>query len=97
MEIVNYAFQTILAGISGNAAYDSIKLIVGGTFPSLEASVKANNKEKFELILQTVIEQNAEIKQQLEQLQQGKSINVVKQDNVFGDNIAGNKIINNKP
>ncbi|MCK5919032.1 MAG: hypothetical protein KAG34_11430 [Cocleimonas sp.] len=44
--------------------------------------------------MQTVIEKNSEIKQQLEQLQQGKSINIVKQDNVFGDNVAGNKIIN---
>ena len=32
MEIVNYAFQTILAGVSGNAAYDSIKLILGVLF-----------------------------------------------------------------
>lgn len=94
MEIINYAFQTILAGVSGNAAYEGIKLILGGSFSNLEASVKANDKDKFEMILQTAIVQNNEIKQQLEQLRQSKSINVVKQDNVFGDNIVGNKNIN---
>ena len=94
MDFVNFVFGT-LTGVAGNAAYDGIKLIFGSTFSSLEASAKADNKEKFELILQTAIEQNNEIKQQLEQLQQGKSINIVKQDNIFGDNVAGDKVINN--
>ena len=93
MELIDFAFST-LTGVSGNAAYEGIKFILGGTFSSLEASAKADDKDKFEIILQTAMEQNKEVKQQLEQLQQGQSIHSIKQNNVFGDNVAGNKIIN---
>ena len=92
MELIDFAFGT-LTGVAGNTVYESLKLILGGSFDKLESLAKADDKATFELLLQTAIEQNQTLKQQLAQLQQGQPINIVTQHNIHGDNIAGNKIV----
>ena len=81
-------------GVAGNAAYDGVKMVLGNTFNKLKTLAGNNDQETFKLVLQTAIESNDNIKQQLEQLRRGESITIVKQDNIYGDNIAGNKIVN---
>ena len=93
MALIDFAFGG-LTGIAGNTVYDGLKLIMGSSFPSLDASVKADDKGKFEIILQTAMEQNKEIKQQLEQLKNGQKVTFVKQKHSgSGDNVAGDKIV----
>ena len=95
MDLIEFTFGA-LTGVAGNAAYDGMKLILGETFNKLESFAKDDDKKSFELVLQTVIESNENIKQQLEQLQRGESITIVNQQhNGEGDNVARDKIINN--
>ncbi|MEE9424173.1 MAG: hypothetical protein V3V18_04250 [Methylococcales bacterium] len=94
MDLINYVFAAAASGVTGNAAYDSIKLVLGDTFTKLESFAKNDEKETFDLVLQTVLENNKTIKQQLEQLQRGETITIVNQQHQGkGDNVAGNKII----
>ncbi len=95
MDLISFVFGAAASGVTGNAVYDGIKLVLGNGFAQLEAFAKNDDREKFELVLQTVLENNDTIKQQLEQLQRGETITIVNQQhNGKGDNVAGNKIIN---
>ncbi len=100
MDLISFVFGAAASGVTGGAAYDGIKLVLGNSFAKLEAFAKNDDKGSFELVLQTVLESNATIKQQLEQLEQlqrGESITLVNQQHSgSGDNVAGNKIIKGK-
>ncbi len=65
MDLIEFAFGA-LTGVAGNTAYDGMKLILGNTFSKLEAFAKDDDKDRFELVLQTAIDSNVEIKKQLE-------------------------------
>lgn len=94
MDLVSFVFGAA-TGVAGNAVYDGIKLVLGNTFSKLETLAKNNDKATFEMVLQTAIESNETIRQQLEQLQRGESITLINQQhNGLGDNVAGDKIIN---
>ena len=82
-------------GVAGNTAYDGVKMVLGNTFNKLKTLAGNNDQETFELVLQTAIESNDNIKKQLEQLQRGENIQILKQENIYGDNIGRDKIINN--
>jgi hypothetical protein len=94
MDLISFVFGAAASGVTGGAVYDGIKLVLGNSFAKLEAFAKNDDKESFELVLQTVLESNSSIKQQLEQLQRGESITLVNQQHSgSGDNVAGDKII----
>ena len=94
-ELLTFVMTTLGTGVTGNLAYDGLKQIVGGTFPRLLSSAKNNNTVEVESIFQTLIEQNIQIKNQLEQLQSGQPITFVNQthsgsgDNVVTTNVKG--------
>ena len=85
---------TIATGTASTVVYEGAKAVLGSTFSKLEAFAKNDDRETFELVLQTAIESNEEIKQQLEQLQRGEKITIVNQQHSgTGDNVAGDKIV----
>ncbi len=67
MDLINFVFGAA-TGVAGNTVYDSTKLILGSTFGKLETFARQDDKERFELVLQTVLETNEAIKQQLDDL-----------------------------
>jgi hypothetical protein len=94
MDLISFVFGAAASGVTGNAVYDGIKLVLGSSFAKLENFAINDDKENFDLVLQTVLEHNETIKQQLEQLQRGETITIVNQQHSGkGDNVAGNKII----
>ena len=94
MDLISFVFGAAASGVTGNAIYDGIKLVLGNSFTKLEEFAKNDDREKFGLVLQAVLENNDTIKQQLEQLQRGETITIINQQHSGkGDNVAGSKII----
>lgn len=86
-----------LTGVAGNTVYDHVKNILGVKLhPKLEDAANNKNMEKFLIILETAMDANEEIKLQLENLQKGRMPNINQMNNIFGDNVGGNKIIHSK-
>lgn len=96
MDLTEFVFG-IFNGIAGNAAYDQIKNILGNKIsPKLEDASNKGDKEKFLTILESVMDANEEIRLKIENLQKGKNTTINQMNNIYGDNIAGNKVINTK-
>lgn len=96
MDLTEFVFG-IFNGIAGNAAYDQIKNILGNKIsPKLEDASNKGDKEKFLTILESVMDANEEMRLKIENLQKGKSTTINQMNNIYGDNVAGNKVINTK-
>ena len=95
-EIIQFVSNLITEGV----AYDSLKVILGSSFNKLTSYLSNNEKEKFEGALEILLEQNEEMKQQIIELQKGKSIVNVKSIKIGGQssgiNVTGNNNIINK-
>mgnify|MGYP003543921895 CR=1 FL=1 len=92
--------QFVSNSITGGVAYDSLKVILGSSFNKLTSYLSNNEKEKFEGALEILLEQNEEMKQQIIELQKGKSIVNDKSIKIGGQssgiNVTGNNNIINK-
>ena len=86
--LVAFVQESIVSGVAGGVAYDSLKTILGASFDKLDNYLKKNEEQKFEAALDMLLSENEELKKQIEELQRGKNI----QNNTNGDNIAGDKI-----
>jgi len=96
MDLTEFVFG-IFNGIAGNAAYDQIKNILGNKIsPKLKDASNKGDKEKFLTILKSVMDANEEIRLKIENLQKGKNTTINQMNNIYGDNVAGNKVINTK-
>ncbi|MDP3464821.1 MAG: hypothetical protein Q8R86_03505 [Sulfuricurvum sp.] len=84
MDLVDFAWDAV----AGNAFYDSVKLIFGGSFGILKDLVNADKKDDFSSHLQTIFSVNKEIQKQLEELKQNGEININSGNTVVqnGDN-----------
>ena len=95
-EIIQFVSNLITEGV----AYDSHKVILGSSFNKLTSYLSNNEKEKFEGALEILLEQNEEMKQQIIELQKGKSIVNDKSIKIGGQssgiNVTGNNNIINK-
>lgn len=93
MDLISFT-ESIMTSVAGGAAYDGVKLVLNDQFDKLQGFLENNEKDKFELVLQTLIDSNETIRQQLEQLQRGENLTLVQQNHTgFGDNVAGDKIV----
>jgi len=72
MGLVEFVWSSFVSGV----AYDTIKPIVGNTFNKLAGFSGSGDRDKFELVLESIIESNENIKKQLEALQSGKTVNL---------------------
>lgn len=58
MVLTSFAWDSISAGVIGNAAYDGIKALTGARFERLSAYRKNNQQAEFEIALQAMLETN---------------------------------------
>ena len=93
-ELIPFVALAMTSGPVGNATYDGLKMILGTQFNTLKNYIESNEQEKFEVALNILLE-NEELKDKLERFSKGESITNIVQNNVHGDNVAGDKIIHN--
>ncbi len=92
--------QFVATSIMGGVAYDGIKVILGSSFDKLSSYLSNNEEIKFEAYLEGLLEQNEELKQQIIDLREGKSVSsdnsITIGGNSSGINITGNNNTVNK-
>ena len=96
-ELIQFVSTSIAGGAVGNFAYDGLKAILGSSFDRLSIYLSNNQIAKFEGALEILIEQNEELKKQIDQLQKGEEITstTINQTHTgAGDNVGGDKIVN---
>jgi len=91
-DIIGFVSSAMASGVIGNAVYDGIKSILGDRFDRFQNYLTDKQQSKFEGALESLLEENAEIKQKLNELmkQHGKEIirtNNIK--NIVNGNIYG--------
>lgn len=72
-ELINWTWQAIASGIAGNAAYDGIKALLGTSFNRLHQHCTRQERTEFENELQTLLDNNQQLRQDLAALAQGKN------------------------
>ena len=92
MDLITFVQETIGGGIAGGAAYDGLKMILGNSNEKLSSYLQKNETAKFEAALDMLLSENMELRKKIERLQNGENIQNIIQNNVYGDNIAGDKI-----
>ena len=73
-ELIEFVSISLVTGVVGNVTYDELKTILGSSFNKLTNYLSNNEKAKFEGALEMLIEQNVNIKQEIEKLQKSKII-----------------------
>ena len=95
VELAKFVWDSVLTGVIGNAAYDGIKAILGSTFDRLKNCVNDQEREQFDVAIDLILETNQEIRNKLSSLASGTHIGVSQHHSGTGDNVAGDKIVNN--
>lgn len=93
-ELVQFVSGAMIGGVVGNTTYDGLKIILGSSFDMLVNFLSNNEKAEFKGALTMLLAQNEELKQQIIDLQQGKSVindNSIK----VGGNNSGNIVTGN--
>jgi len=94
-EIISYIYGAMAAGAIGNSTYDSIKYVLGKKYGILQKFIDNNDKNSFEIALDTIISTNKEIKEELEKLINNPSLIIKMKHTGKGDNIGRDKNENN--
>jgi hypothetical protein len=92
--LVTFVQEAIVSGVAGSVAYDGLKTVLGSSYDRLSTYLSNNETEKFEGALEMLLEENQELKQQIEQLQQGRSITYDNSVKIGGNN-SGNIVTGN--
>ncbi len=90
-DLITFAQDAMLGG----ALYDSVKIILASRFDLLKDYLTSNQTDKFTAAFEMLLAENQEIKAQLVQLMNDPTIMVTQTHSGSGDNVAGNKIVNN--
>ena len=93
-ETVKFISEAMVGGVVGNATYEGLKVILGSSFDRLSNYLINKETVKFEVALDMLFEENKELKRQIEQLQQGKSVTFDNSIKVGGNN-SGNIVTGN--
>ena len=88
-EIVQFVSTSIASGVVGSVAYDGLKAVLGSSFDMLSDYLSTNKEAEFNGALTMLLMQNEALKQQIIELQQGKSIVFDNSVDVGGNN-SGN-------
>ncbi len=98
-EIIEFVSSSIVEGVVGDIVYNSLKAILGSSFDILSRYIKNNKNEKFEGALEMLLEQNSQLKEEIEKLiQESRYRNRENKAPIFqehsgnGHNIGGNNI-----
>jgi hypothetical protein len=85
-EIVQFVSGAMIGGVVGNTTYDGLKVILGSSFDMLANFLSNNENAEFKGALTILLAQNEELKQQIIDLQQGKSVSNDNSVKVGGNN-----------
>ena len=85
-EIVEFVSGAMVGGVVGNTTHDGLKVILGSSFDRLSSYLSNNEKAKFEGALEMLLEQNEELKQQIVDLQEGKTVTTDNSVKIGGNN-----------
>lgn len=93
-QLVKFVYDAIYAGVIGNAVYDGLKMVFQPIFGGLweKWRKKGQKKEELEKEITEVLEKEPEKREQIENLPLYK---FYQYHSGSGDNVAGDKIINN--
>ena len=96
MDLINFVKNVIVEGVASGVTYDALKKVLGNSFENLKNYLINDEIDKFQDALWTLLEEHEELKNELSKLQKEHSVNIIIQNHSGnGDNIGGNKIINN--
>jgi len=85
-EIVQFVSGAMIGGVVGNTTYDGLKVVLGSSFDMLANFLSNNEKAEFKGALTILLAQNEELKQQIIDLQQGKSVSNDNSVKIGGNN-----------
>lgn len=74
-ELMTWTYDTVTSGVTGNAAYDGIKYLMGATFALYQNYAKQGKADDFQMLFEAELAKNKELQQQLEELKDGKQPN----------------------
>jgi len=95
--LVTFVQEAIVSGVAGSVAYDGLKVVLGTSFDRLSTYISNDETAKFEGALEMLLEENDELRKQIEALKEGKEVfsTVINQSHTgSGDNVGGDKIVN---
>lgn len=73
-ELVQFVSSSIASGVIGSTAYQGLKTIFGASFNKLSSYIDNNQRSKFEVALELLLENESTVKA-IEDLMEGKTIN----------------------
>jgi len=82
-----FTWSTMASGIIGNAAYDSLKALLGNSFGRLTGYVANNQNAKFEETLEVLLESDETLRTQLTALASGMRVNITTGDITTNGNV----------
>ncbi len=98
-EIIEFVSSSIVEGVVGDIVYDSLKAILGSSFDILSRYIKNNEDREFKGALKMLLEQNSQLKEEIEKLiQESRYKNRENKAPIFqehfgnGHNIGGNNV-----
>lgn len=90
-ELTNFVWNAISSGVLGNAAYDSLKIILQGGFNRLSDYAARGQRAEFNIALQMLLDTDMKIRDKLEQIASG--VYIVGDHNISGTIHAGRDVI----
>ena len=70
-DLIKFISESMLSGTVGNATFEALKNLFGDKFDRLFKYLKNNENEKFIGALETVLDENEELKKQITSLKEG--------------------------
>ena len=93
--LVTFVQEAIVGGVTGSVAYDGIKLVLGSSYDKLAKYLSNDETEKFQSVLEFLLEENETLKNQIIELQKGNSVTIDNSIKVGGNSSGINVIGNN--
>ena len=93
--LVTFVQEAIVGGVTGSVAYDGIKLVLGSSYDKLAKYLSNDETEKFQSVLEFLLEENETLKNQIIELQKGNSVTIDNSIKVGGNSSGVNVIGNN--
>ncbi len=93
--LVTFVQEAIVGGVTGSVAYDGIKLVLGSSYDKLAKYLSNDETEKFQSVLEFLLEENQTLKNQIIELQKGNSVTIDNSIKIGGNSSGVNVIGNN--
>lgn len=91
--LISFVAEAIVGGVTGNAAYDAVKKTFQNWFQQRWQSTDKEHVLAFKAELRSVLENNSQLLQQLQQIYDSNASRVINNHTGSGDNIGRDKIV----